>query len=596
MPRTFYTIDDLYQFCKTNQFERFDSKEHGNKPLIVQSIETFESADNSQDGLLPVKLKACHIGTNRNKSTISEESMKKYMSSFKGRPILGAIYKTDTGEYEFRGHDMKIVEDGNEATVEYIEQPVGVISEVNEPYLEYDENEDKTYLMVNGNVFEDYSKAAEILKKRRTCKCSVEIAVDELSWDGKEEVLSIDVFSFRGVTILGYEQDGVTEIQEGMKGSKITIDNFSAEQNSMFSANYQGKLLETLDKLNTILSKFSIEDTTKKGVENEDMNHFEELLGKYGVTAADVDFPTDGLSDEELDAAFEEHFAGCKKKKKCNANENPEDDEFAGCQKKKKCDADDENEDEDEADGEDDEFAGCKKKKKCENENEEDDGEDESDEEDFAGCKKKRKCSIDEHGNVAIEYELSHDDIRAGIYALLREESDDDYFWPWIVEVYDSKFIYEDEWTGKFYRRNYTKDGDNIAFSGDAVEVFNEWLSQEEKDALDALKQSYSELKQFKDQYDAAKLKAKKDAIFNRNEYSILAEDASFVALKKDAEKFSVEEVESKAKSIFADYVIRTGTFSAKDDGAKPTQTFGFNFRAANKKSGPYGGLFSGKD
>ena len=577
MPKTFYTIDDLYQFCKTNQFERFSSKEHENKPLIVQSIETFESADNSKDGLLPVQLKACHIGANRNKSSISEESMKKYMSSFKGRPILGAIYKTDTGEYEFRGHDMTIVEDGDEATVEYIEQPVGVISEVNEPYLEYDEAEDKTYLMVSGNVFEDYSKAAEILKRRKTCKCSVEIAVDELSWDGKEEVLSIDVFSFRGVTILGFEQDGVTEIAEGMKGSKITIDNFSAEQNSMFSENYQEKLLESLDKLNKILSKFSIEDATQKGVENEDMDHFEELLEKYGITADEVDFNTDGLSDEELDAAFEEHFAGCKKKKKCDAT--PED----------KAEA--------EADGEDDEFAGCKKKKKCENENEEDGNEDESDEEDFAGCKKKRKCSIDENGNVAIEYELSHDDIRAGIYALLREESDDDdYFWPWIVEVYDSKFIYEDEWTGKFYRRNYTKDGDNIAFSGNAVEVFNEWLSQEEKDALDALKQSYSELKQFKEQYDAAELKAKKDAIFAKSEYSILADEDAFKALVKDAEKFSVEEVESKVKSIFADYVIKTGTFSAKDDGAKPAQTLGFNFRAANKKSGPYGGLFSGKD
>ncbi len=594
MPRTFYTIDDLYQFCKTNQFERFSSKEHENKPLIVQSIETFESADNSKDGLLPVQLKACHIGANRNKSSISEESMKKYMSSFKGRPILGAIYKTDTGEYEFRGHDMKIIEDGKETTVEYIEQPVGVISEINEPYLEYDETEDKTYLMVSGNVFEDYSKAAEILKRRKTCKCSVEIAVDELSWDGKEEVLSIDVFSFRGVTILGFEQDGVTEIAEGMKGSKITIDNFSVEQNSMFNANYQEKLLESLDRLNSVLSKFSIEDTTKKGVENEDMDHFEELLTEYGITADDVDFPIDGLSDEELDAAFEERFAGCKKKKKCDVNENSEDDEFAGCKKKKKCDTNSEDEVEDEAGGEDDEFAGCKKKKKCENENEEDE-EESAPEDDFAGCKKKRKCSIDENGNVAIEYELSHDDIRAGIYVLLREESDDDYFWPWIVEVYDAKFIYEDEWTGKFYRRNYTKDGDNIAFSGDAVEVFNEWLSQEEKDALDALKQSYAELKQFKEQYDAAELKTQKDAIFAKSEYSILAEDDAFKALVKDADKFSVEEVESKVKSIFADYVIKTGTFSAKDD-SKPAQTLRFNFRAASKKTGPYGGLFSGKD
>ena len=36
MPRTFYTIDDLYAFCKENKFEHFSSKEHNDKPLIVK--------------------------------------------------------------------------------------------------------------------------------------------------------------------------------------------------------------------------------------------------------------------------------------------------------------------------------------------------------------------------------------------------------------------------------------------------------------------------------------------------------------------------------------------------------------------------------
>lgn len=72
--RTFYTIDDLYKFCKENNFSKFSSKEHGNQPLVLQSIESFE-ADNSHDGLLDVKLKACHVGVNRNQSSISEDTM-----------------------------------------------------------------------------------------------------------------------------------------------------------------------------------------------------------------------------------------------------------------------------------------------------------------------------------------------------------------------------------------------------------------------------------------------------------------------------------------------------------------------------------------
>ena len=38
------------------------------------------------------------------------------------------------------------------------------------------------------------------------------------------------------------------------------------------------------------------------------MNHFEELLQKYGKTAEDITFSYEGLSDEELDAAFAEAF------------------------------------------------------------------------------------------------------------------------------------------------------------------------------------------------------------------------------------------------------------------------------------------------
>lgn len=267
MNKKFFTIDDLYQFCKNNNFSNFSSKTAG-APLIVQSIGDFE-ADETSGSLMKVKLKACHTGKNANQSGITDEVMNQYKDTFKGKPILGAIYKTDTGEYEFRSHDVEVItnENGDEE-FKYIEQPVGVISEVDSPYLEYDKDNDKNYLMVNGNIFTNYSKAGEILERRRTCKCSVEIAVNEMSYNCKEDYLSIDDFEFLGVTILGYRQDGVTEIQEGMKGSKITIDDFSADNNSMKYQNYQDKLIETLDKLNYTLEGFN-KVTNKEGGDGE---------------------------------------------------------------------------------------------------------------------------------------------------------------------------------------------------------------------------------------------------------------------------------------------------------------------------------------
>ena len=124
-------------------------------------------------------------------------------------------------------------------------------------------------------------------------------------------------------------------------------------------------------------------------------------------------------------------------------------------------------------------------------------------------------------------------------------------------------------------------------------------LTESEKIAIDKLRSDYAtleskynELAQFKANAEAAELKAKKDAIFARSEYSVLAEDEAFKTLVSDAEKYSVDEVEAKAKAIFADYVIKTGTFSAKDNGEKKPKVLGFNFNKKETKSGPYGNLF----
>lgn len=536
MARKFYTIDDLYNFCKENRFEFFSSEQQG-APLIVQSFGTFEADNTNSDGFMNVKLKSCHTGKNRNRSGITDDNMNKYKHTFKGRPILGAIYKTDTGEYEFRAHDLKVVENDDGTDIEYIEQPIGVISQTDEPYLEFDKDEDKNYLMVSGTIFADYSKAAEILERRRTCKCSVEIAVEELSYNCDEDYLSIDKFRFSGVTILGYEQDGVTEIQEGMKGSKITIDDFSVKTNSMFSTDCQNRLIETLEKLNITLESFNDKTNSEKGGEKV-MGKFEELLAKYGKTIDEVTFEYENLSDEELEVAFKEAFGEIEGVEDPAVEEPVVDDEPEG----------------------------------------------EPVVEDHEG---------EHEESFVLKYELSHDDIRSALYSLLAAISEDGYCYTWIAEVYDNKFIYQDCMEDKFYRQDYSKDGDNISLGENKVEVFNEWLSKEEREALETLKADHAALKSFKDNYDAAELKSQKDAIFAREEYAVLAEDESFKALISDADKYTVEELETKADVIFAKFVKSNGEYSAKHNTNK-SKTLGFNFNAKpSKKKQAYGGLFA---
>ena len=563
MARKFYTLDDLYNFCKENRFEFFSAEQQG-APLVVQSFGIFEADNNNTDGLMAVKLKSCHTGKNRNKSGITDDNMNKYKHTFKGRPILGAIYKTDTGEYEFRAHDMKIIDGGED--IEYIEQPIGVISQTEEPYLEFDTEEDKNYLIVSGTIFSDYSKAAEILERRRTCKCSVEIAVEELSYNCEEDYLSIDKFRFSGVTILGYEQDGVTEIQEGMKGSKITIDDFSVKKNSMFVADYQDKLIETLEKLNTTLESFSNKTNSEEKGGEKVMNKFEELLAKYSKTTDEVTFEYENLSDEELEVAFKEAF----EEDDVDNVANPVDDGAdEGSNTDDGNDSDNGNTGDDAGNG--------------------DDGESGDNNGEGTGS---GEPEGETEMKFVLKYELSHDDIRAALYNLLAVEDEDNYYYAWILEVYDDKFIYQDCLEGKFYRQDYSRDGENVALGENKVEVFNEWLSKAEKDALDALKADYATLKEFKSNYDESVIKAQKTEILDKAEYECLAENNDFAQLRTDMDNYSIEEISTKADLIFAAHMKSQMEFSAKTDSRKKPHVIGFANADKTEKDKPYGDLF----
>ena len=589
MSKKYLTLDDLLVFCMKNNFSHFNSNEAGG-PLVVHTLGKFEVADSSKNGLLPVKLQACHTGTNRNKSNISMESMTAALPSFSNRPILGYIHQLEDGTWDFYAHNMELVEQENGDTdVKYLEVPVGIIPESCNAHIVYDDLKEKNYVNVDGYIFEEYTKAAEILRAKGTSKVSVELAIEDMSWNADEDCLNINSFYFMGVTILGRDEDGVI-VEEGMAGSNITLGSFSQEENSFIPENLQSQLIETLTKLNNALDRFNDKNDSKKEGGDDTMDKFNELLELYGLTEEDIEFEHDGLSDEDLEAAFAEAFGDAeefKKKKKCSEEETAEDSEedYAGCKKKKKC-SDDE---EDESDNEED-YAGCKKKKKCS-----DDGEpDDENEEDYAGCKKKKKCSINTESGT-VEFELSFDDIRMALYSLLAENMDENSY-GWICETYDDHFIYQKEsyangYKAQYFKQNYSKDGENIAFSGDPVEVFTEFVTESEKTALDMIRSQYEELKAFKEQYDAAQSKAEKESVLNGAEYAEIKDSDEFKTLVNDMDKYSVDELKVKADLIFAAAMKKKFNFESK--GEKRPKSVGINFNTkGNKKKQAYSGLF----
>ena len=545
MPKKYYTLDDLYQFCKNNNFSHFSAKESGG-PIIVQSYGEFEANVEATQGLVPVTLQACHTELNRNLSFISEDTMTKALPSFANKPILGYIHQLDDGTYDFYTHNVSYVEDENTddgMRIEYDERPIGVVPESCNAHLEYDEEKDKNYVVVTGYIYEDYgNRAVDIIKNNGgKTKVSVEIAVNEMSYNAKEGYLNIDDMYFMGVTCLGKTPDGEI-VQEGMEGSNLKLDNFSAKENSMFSADISDKIVDLLSNINEKIDNLSNTKFNEKGVENK-MNHFEELLEKYGKTVEDIDFDYENMTDEELDAKFAELFETVVV----------------------------EGEDQD---GDDSEGAVV-----VNNDGDEPSGEPAVD---------AVEPVVETH---EIKYELSHDDVRYALYNLIAAKSEDDYYYTWIAEVYDNKFVYEDYRENKFYRQKYTKDGDNIALDGDPVEVFSEWLSKEEKDALDALKSDYAALKEFKETYDADKTNAEKVSALESAEYAEIKDSDEFKALASDMGKYSVEEIKVKADLLFAAAMKKKFSFEAHTE--KKPNSVGINFSVEpDKKKQAYAGLF----
>lgn len=540
------TIEDLIKFCQENKMYSFNSKEQGYR-LSVQVPATFEVEENVDDahrGMMKLKFRIFHTGLNRNGSFVSEDAAKDAMPTIKNRPILAAIHQLDDGEWDFEAHNIEIIknEDGTEE-VNYIEKQVGSFDE-SEPFFEYDEELDKTYICSYGYIPEEYTKAADIIRRKNGTKNSCELSIDELSFNAKESYLSLDKFYVAGSTLLGSRKDG-TEIGEGMLGSRADIADFSEQNNSMqYDTNEE--LLKEIKKLNENLSHFNIESLKEGG---NAVTKFEELLNQYGKTVEDITFDYENLSDEELEAKFAEVFG----------------------------------EDDTDGEGADPEPAS-----------EGDEGSDDSGEEGTApeGDEGEPEPKGEQFAEKLVRtFEISHEDTRYALYNLLSSFEELDNEWYWISNVYDSYFVYEN-WDGtKIYRQSYLKDGDNVSFDGERTELFKELLTASEKAELDAMRSNYAAIESQLKEYQAKEETAQKDALFASEDYSSISGKEEFKALAENHTEFSVDELKSKLDSIILDYAKKGSlNFSAEPEKKKvgmtrlPIQT------KSNKKS-RYGSL-----
>ena len=577
MSKRIMTVDELYAFCLKNKFSKFDSKDFGTE-LVVEMPANFAKSDDNTDkmteGLTPFISRAFHDHINLNKSEIKEQDFKDNLPSSNLRPILAHIVKDEkTGELDFGSHDShvekvtEIDEDGKEFTVEkvvYDEQPIGVI-DGSKTSIEYDEEAKVNRAILHGYLYNEYCQdAIDILNRRGTVDCSVELVIRQMSMDGKTKSLVLNDFYVAGLTLLS------AKTKPGMAGSNFKIEDFSLESKTF---DFEKQLIEMQAKLNELEARFNINNSMKGGkatVEIKDNKNFEEVTETEKVTETETTTDEVTVSEEESEKTVD-------KTSEENSVEEKETDEVTTEEVEESADEDTEVKEDNACGG-----GGSGSKKKKKNSSEE------------SQTNTTVECSYTVNGESK-KFAVS---LQEKIYAIqdlvnvTYAEADNTYYG---VSVYEDYVVMCDYWSGRYFKQSYTSENDNYSLVGDRIEVFAEFVTADEQKKLDDMRSNYSSIVEELNTYKSAEVYADKMTVFDDEAYADYLETDEFKSLMSDESinQYSKEELAEKADATLGKLVKKNRAFSYSENNEKKSNKVNFNLKPdVQKKSKAYGTLF----
>ena len=542
MKKKLLTLDDLVKFCQDRKLYSFSAKDSGYQicALVPATFKKNEDED-TESSLLYATVKAFHTGENRNHSLVTEEAAKKAMKTMAYKPLLANFAKNpETGELDFTSHDYTINDDGE---IEYQEYQIGCFTS-DAPYMVQDpDNEDRKYIYATVAIPREYTAAADIIERKNGTKVSVELAVNELSYDSKNKVLMLTDFEVSGLTCLGINPETGEEVQEGMQGARLDIADFSVEKNSVCS-DYE-KTLDIMQELKDTLDNYiTAMAESKKG--GKPMEIFEENV-EVTETPEDETFTEEEVvSEEEVEGTETE--------------ESTEEVTVTEAESEETVDVTPE-EDSENIDELTDNYA---------------------------------TLSVTVNGETKT-FSTSLVEKLNALTTLINQtygESDNDYFDCDADE--DNKEVYAHGWwSGKHFKQKYSVKKDVYSLQGDRVDVYCKYLTQDQIDELDHMKSNYSEILNKLAKYEAEPEKMK---ILNSEEYASIAESEDFVAFKAQDAHFNMSVNGVRAK---ADEMLLNAAKQGKIEFAKTnsTEKKELNMKklpiGGSKKSGRYGSIFS---
>lgn len=539
------TVDDLVKFCETQNFQHFNSADSGYQ-ICVQIPAQFDSSSANDETMFYGNVLVMHTGGNRNRSNLTESAAKKSIKSLAYKPVLANFCEID-GVRDFTSHDFEINEDGSYT---YFEKQVGCFT-ADKAYLEQDpDRSDRLNVFAKIAIPREYTDAADIIERKGGTKCSVELGVNELSYDSKNKELILEDVDVLGLTLLGKNPETGEDIQEGMQGAHVQIEDFAVEQNSV---TFNAQIINSI--ADAVAERLSDNNNQRKEepVEMKDEKNVNAVTEEAEVTEETTEEETLIVDTEASDEAEEV------------AEETPEVvEEFTN----------EENEEDTSEESED--FS---------EESAEEDAAEEADEPTIS-------YSVNING-VTKTFSVSLREKLNALSALVNETyGEADYAW-YDVDVFEDDKIVEmhDWWNDKHYRQGYTVKKDVYSLKGDRVQVYARFLTDDQIKQLDSMKADYALVTEKLSKYES---EPEKMTILNSDDYANIADMAEFVELKKEENHFdmSVEEVKAEADRQLLAYAKGNKIEFSANEEKKSVGVKHFGNSDKGNKRGRYGNLF----
>lgn len=534
-----------------------------------------------------------HVGRNRNGSCVTQDAAENSLSEIKYKPVLANIVlDEETGIEDFSGHDMQFDEDGN---VTYIEKQVGCFT-AKEPYIAHDDEHDKDYVFAQCAIPRDYTHAADIIERRGGVDVSVELLVNSCSFNAKEKYLELTDIEVAGLTLLG------ENTAPGMVGAKLQLEDFAyseEEPKVSFSEDQMNTLINSLDELKATLEIFNNNDRKEENVvKKKNLNDVGDENLKLGFDGEGGD----GGDTPGGDTPAGDTTTGDTTTGDTTGSENTGGDNTGGNTTGGNNDGDGDGESgtqteepsadqtaanavaetisalTDESTAEAVEAARAaydgltetqqglvssevvatleaQEARIAAADNDDEDGDDDNSSTDLGKKRKNNSLSreMSRDGlSLAVNFEVSHEDIRYALYNLISSWDEEDNDWYMIEKVYDGKFIARGFWTDQIWGSKYTVDGDAVNLEGDRYALHVEYLTDDEQAQLNNMRSNYSELQDKVSKYELAELNAQRDEILNSEKYAEYQDVDRFKELREHKEDYSLEDLRTQCELAFA--------------------------------------------